>query len=138
MENNKKEQPIEIMVEQVHIPTFKEFYHMNESVDQEMKLYSEIASKVDELKTIYGEKAIVKTGIVKSLMSLNQLILTGPKEAQPQDEEKEDKKDKKEKAQAQPQPQITIQQPVQSQQPIQPVQAQQPIQPIPGQETEEK
>lgn len=133
MEKNKNEQPIEIMVEQVKLPTFKEYCRMNESVDQEMKLYSEIASKVDELKTIYGEKAIAKTGIVKSLMSLNQLILTGQKEAQPQDEdEKDDKKEKKDKPQAQQpvQPQITIQQPVQP--------AQQPIQPIPGQETDEK
>jgi len=84
MEENKREEGINVMVEQVHFPSFKEFCHVNESVDAEMTLYSEIASRVDQLKQIYGEKSIGKTGIMKALLSINELILTGKKESQSQ------------------------------------------------------
>lgn len=114
MENGK-----ELVVEQISIPSFRQFCAINESVDAEMTLYSEIASRVDQLKDVYGEKAISKTGLIKALMSLNELILTGAKENQ---------------SQAASQPQPAQPQPIQPQpaqsQPIQPQPAQsQPIQP---------
>ena len=82
MEENKE--GINVVVEQIKFPSFKEFCNLNESVDAEMTLYSEIASRVDQLKQVYGEKAIAKTGMMKALLSVNELILTGKKENQPQ------------------------------------------------------
>ena len=76
------ENGINIVVEKVQFPSFAEFrkLKMNESVEAEMTLYSEIAARVEQLKEIYGDKALAKTGIIKSLMSVNELILTGKKE----------------------------------------------------------
>jgi hypothetical protein len=76
---------VNIVVEQIRMPSFNEFCKMNESVETEMSLYSEIASRVDQLKEIYGDKAMAKTGIIKSLEAINRLILTAQKEKQPQE-----------------------------------------------------
>ena len=98
---------INIQIPQVTFPSFNEFCktRMNESVDAEMTLYSEIASRVDQLKEIYGEKAIGKTGMMKALMSMNELILTGTKESSTQTQT----------TQSTVQPQSMTQQPVQPQ-----------------------
>lgn len=84
-----KEEGINIPIKEVRIPKFHEFASLTESVDAEMTLYSEIASRVDRLKEIYGEKAIGKTGMMKALLSVNELILTGKKEKQPQEQPQE-------------------------------------------------
>lgn len=82
MEENKNQ--ASVVVEQIKFPSFNEFCKMNESVETEMQLYSEIASRVEQLKQVYGDKAINKTGIIKSLEAINRMILTAQKEQQPQ------------------------------------------------------
>lgn len=157
MENNKNEQPIEIMVEQVKMPTFGEYCKMNEAAlaaqstrqinegeKSAMDLYSEMVNILGEIRGKFDEAAFKKTGMMASLMALNKMILENPEVgAQPEDSDK--KKDKKSQAQSQPQmtqPQLSLDiqpaQPAKSQaQKSQPA-TQQPIQPIPGQETDEK
>ena len=126
MDNN----PINIVVEQIKMPNFCEFCKLNESVDAEMKLYSSIASDVDELKSIYGEKAIAKTGIIKSLMAINTMILTGEKETQSQEEKPQAAQDDTQ-AQAQTTPPAQAQaQDMSIPQDTPPAQSTQPIQPI--------
>ena len=117
-----------IVVEQVKVPSFNEFCKLNESesVDAEMTLYSEIASRVNQLKEIYGDKAIGKTGLMKSLMAMNELILTGQKENQPQS------KKSQEPAQEPAQPPMQPQKSQETMQPqgLQPQKSQDDTQPI--------
>ena len=110
-----------IPFEKVTIPSFSEFAgnKVNESIDTELGYYKKIAGDVEELKEIYGEKAITKTGIIKALIALNQLILTGEKEKGAQKEQVQQPQ-----AQAQ-QPQAQVQKP-QAQQPVAQTPAQQP------------
>ena len=93
-------QPVNIVIEQIAIPSFSEFFKINESVEAETKLYSEIVDRVDQLRNIYGEKNMSKTGIIKALEAINRVILTGEKENQPQSQTQ---------VQAQPQPQVQAQ-----------------------------
>lgn len=71
----------------VKVPKFDEFRAINESVRMEMDLYANIVDGVDELKKVYGDKPVEKTGIYKALEEINKLILMGEKiedqEAQP-------------------------------------------------------
>ncbi len=120
MEENKNNEGINIVVEQVKFPSFREFCAINESVDAEMTLYSEIASRVDQLKQVYGEKAIAKTGMMKALLSVNELILTGKKENQPQAAQTPSQSPIQDGVQPGSQPGAQTQPPAQSQPPVQP------------------
>ena len=79
-------QVIKESLQKIHVPSFDEFNAVNESVETEMGHYTQIVNAVDELKEIYGEKEVAKTGVLKTLENINKLILTGKRqEAQAQE-----------------------------------------------------
>ena len=57
---------------------------INESV--EMDLYTAIVDGVNNLREIYGDKELNKTGVTASLEKINRMILTAKKENEPKEE----------------------------------------------------
>ena len=64
----------------VRVPSFNEFNKINESAKYEMGLYTNVVDGISDLKDVYGDKQMQKTGIMAALGKINELILTGKKE----------------------------------------------------------